>query len=68
MEYKKFVTKLFTAWGLIELLLLIFCTLAYWADTTRDLNVLVGAGTISVAILVGIIFLIGTISMVNEHD
>jgi hypothetical protein len=68
MEYKKFVIKLFTAWGLVELLLLILCTLIYWADTTRDLNVLIGASTISVAILIGIIFLIGTISMVNEHE
>jgi hypothetical protein len=68
MNYKQFVQKLFMAWGLTELAVIIFSVIASWADTTANLNEVIGRVTLIVAMLICLIFLVVTVISASGHD
>jgi hypothetical protein len=68
MNYKQFVQKLFMAWGLMELAIIIFSTLSFWADTTLELDKAISSWTLVVAVIIGLIFLIVTTIVVLDND
>jgi hypothetical protein len=68
MNYKQFVLKMFTAWGLVELAIIFIAIVIHWVDTTVNIDEVIGRATLSAAMLVGVIFLFATVSSADNHD